>query len=805
VLDFTKNGKDAGDLSDVLKQLVKVSESGDFNVVLNPDHLNSEDALAVSLINKTISNYKSITEYNWTKFELARKARNVMLWDMNVVTGDPLSPDNVIEWFPDFPGMLGYSDESDFPGVTEFLRGRTHPDDAEKALIAFNRHLNGRTGKTPYEIECRIRDKNGEYRYFQVYGATQRDEEGLPLRTAGALKDITTQKQAQIHEDEDRVKLTLDSVPLAASLWDRDLNLIYCSAVARESLGYPDQRDLNAMVRNIMPEYQPDGRLSKEVMAEAFRIAFEQGRHLYEAWYSVVKGELVSFDVRLVRIKYGDDFAVVAYAQYRVDLTEHKKIQEAPEKEHKTVSFLREMGATLLEADETLGSAIIKSMDLAGQYFDADYIQIWRNETIDGVLHFTLEYGWRSDFKQKPEPVPVGQLTFPYSAIPGWEERFTRGECINGPLSDFSPHEYDFMNLFDIKTLVVIPLFLNGRLWGLFNADDCRRERVFSDEEMNNMRAAGRLVMSAAIHNAMLTSIQAERDMNQALSRWYGSILDAVPHIIAVTDPDKKYIFVNAAGLKHAGMEREDLLGKPCNITKSPICDTEDCSIVRAQQGIKQTYFRRDGLSFQVDTELLKDIDGKTIAFVEIIQDITKIEEMTEKQALAEAASEAKTKFLANMSHEIRTPMNSIIGFTELALGNAVSPKTIEYLKMVIKNSELLMQIINDVLDVAKIEAGSMNLEIIPFDLWAVYESCVSVMTPRAKEKNIHLDLHAEAPEGKRVLGDPTRLTQVLINLLSNAVKFTDTGNASLSASLENQIEQHATLYGYTYAGNGRG
>jgi signal transduction histidine kinase/DNA-binding response OmpR family regulator len=216
--------------------------------------------------------------------------------------------------------------------------------------------------------------------------------------------------------------------------------------------------------------------------------------------------------------------------------------------------------------------------------------------------------------------------------------------------------------------------------------------------------------------------------------------------------------------------------------------------VIRAQQGFKQTYFQRDGLSFQVDTEKLTDRDGKAVAFVEVIQDITSIEDMAEKQALAEAASEAKTRFLANMSHEIRTPINSIIGFAELALDSAIMPKTIEYLKMVMKNSELLLQIINDILDISKVEFDSMEMEIIPFDLRALYESCLSVMAPRAKEKNIKLHLDAKAPEGKKTLGDPTRLAQVLINLLSNAVKFTETGSVRLSASIESQTEQSVTM-----------
>jgi len=149
----------------------------------------------------------------------------------------------------------------------------------------------------------------------------------------------------------------------------------------------------------------------------------------------------------------------------------------------------------------------------------------------------------------------------------------------------------------------------------------------------------------------------------------------------------------------------------------------------------------------------------------------------------AEAANRTKSTFLANMSHEIRTPMNSIIGFAELAQHNN-SEKTKEYLSNITQSAEWLLKIINDILDISKIESGKIVLEKIPFDLYDVISHCRMTIKPKVEEKEIELYFNSEQSTNRKLLGDPIRLRQVLINLLSNAVKFTNSGIIRLLASL---------------------
>jgi len=159
------------------------------------------------------------------------------------------------------------------------------------------------------------------------------------------------------------------------------------------------------------------------------------------------------------------------------------------------------------------------------------------------------------------------------------------------------------------------------------------------------------------------------------------------------------------------------------------------------------------------------------------------------------AANYSKTVFLANMSHEIRTPMNSIVGFSELALDGEPSIKTRDYLSKIQANAVWLLQIINDILDISKIESGKMELENIPFDLHELFSSCRSLVMPKAVEKGIMLHFYAEPSIGRKPLGDPTRLRQVFVNLLTNSIKFANSGMVKLLSDIAHVDENSITMH----------
>jgi PAS domain S-box-containing protein len=276
------------------------------------------------------------------------------------------------------------------------------------------------------------------------------------------------------------------------------------------------------------------------------------------------------------------------------------------------------------------------------------------------------------------------------------------------------------------------------------------------------------------------------------------AILEELPAPICVVRRNDGIILgCNKAFVKLCGAGSEEELKN--NLIEHHIVTDDEKNVTNINalliQGLFNSFLKKqDGSLVEIEVFAKPFMFKEQIAYAVCCIDVTgkRLQEDILREAVlnAEETSRLKSMFLANMSHEIRTPMNGIIGLTELALDSGgLSEKTTDYLSKIKSSAVGLLAIINDILDISKIEAGKTELENVVFTLGDVFKSCEAVSGVKEKGKNVKLIFNCGELAAEKVIGDPTKLKQIFMNLLSNAIKFTNYGSVELSAQLMEKNE----------------
>ncbi|MBF0309680.1 MAG: PAS domain S-box protein [Magnetococcales bacterium] len=256
-------------------------------------------------------------------------------------------------------------------------------------------------------------------------------------------------------------------------------------------------------------------------------------------------------------------------------------------------------------------------------------------------------------------------------------------------------------------------------------------------------------------------------------------------------------------------LKREDLTPAKWHEADARIIQEEILPFDRSRVYEKE-YLRKDGSVFPVELRgfLLRDAKEQPEAIWAIVRDITD-RKQAEKQLQrakeeAESANRAKATFLAAMSHEIRTPMNGVLGMTDLIRKTDLTEKQHHYISTIYRSGHTLLRIINDILDLSKIQAGRLSLELFRFELDEVLQDIGNLFVEQAAEKKLSFGVHLAPTVPVHLLGDPYRLNQILFNLLGNAVKFTDSGRIDLSVEMQEDRESDVLLR-FCVADTGKG
>jgi PAS domain S-box-containing protein len=290
-------------------------------------------------------------------------------------------------------------------------------------------------------------------------------------------------------------------------------------------------------------------------------------------------------------------------------------------------------------------------------------------------------------------------------------------------------------------------------------------------------------------------------------------LLDSTAEAIYGIDREGKCTFCNPATIRMLGHERGDtLLGKDmhgqihhthADGTPYPVKDCQIFNSLRRGEGVhsdEEVFWRADGTNFPVEYwayPIRKEGEavGAVVTFLDITGRKRAQAALLEAKEAAEAASRAKSEFLANMSHEIRTPMNGIIGMTELTLDTSLTAEQRNYLSLVRSSADSLLHVINDILDFSKIEAGKLELENTEFEIRDLLRDTLKTLAQRTDQKHLEICARVSPSVPKFLIGDPTRLRQLIVNLVGNAIKFTEEGNVILAAELEERTGDEVRLH----------
>jgi PAS domain S-box-containing protein len=376
--------------------------------------------------------------------------------------------------------------------------------------------------------------------------------------------------------------------------------------------------------------------------------------------------------------------------------------------------------------------------------------------------------------------------------------------------TDKQKAEKVYQEVFDKGFVTNFPLVMkDGKLTDvLFNGS------VYKDE---NDHIIGAVVVARDVSEQKKAEAKLLETLREVTD--YKLALDAST-IVDITDKNGKILFVNDNYITISKYSYEELVGgnhQMVNSTFHPKDFMNNLWATISKGDVWQDEIRnksKDGNFYWLNMTIVPFLDEKGIPYqyVAISIDITKqkllAQELTEAKVFAELATtiaeesrnnaedavKSKQQFLSNMSHEIRTPMNAIIGFTKVVLKTELTAKQKEYLMAIKMSGDALIVLINDILDLAKVDSGKMTFEKTPFKLAFSITSMLHLFETKIQEKNLELITNYDANIPEVLLGDPIRLNQIILNLVSNAVKFTNTGSITVNVNLLSQDDEKATI-----------
>ena len=424
---------------------------------------------------------------------------------------------------------------------------------------------------------------------------------------------------------------------------------------------------------------------------------------------------------------------------------------------------------------------------LIGDIIKADRFYYYENSSTNLLSH-------RFEWKAANNTVDLNHPEYqnvPHSFYPEFIDTILQNKPFIAQYSALKKGEMlTFFKKNGIKSKLIIPIFKNDILIGLIGFDDNKTERQWSDEEINILQILANNISSTLIKIENGKILKESEEKFKLLA----NNIPATVYLIK-EDENRNIIFINDEIEVLTGYSKHEIINTNFHIYNlyHPEDKTQAVATIRQAIQDQKPYkvtcriIRKDGEIVWIEEYgegILKD--GKVEYLEGVLIDITErklAEKAVIEKELAESSNKSKSEFLANMSHEIRTPLNGIIGFSQLLLNTDIDLLQKEYLLTVNQSAESLLDIVNDILDISKIEAGKLMLDLKPTKLYPIVYQAIDLIKFNANVKNLELIVDIKNNVPCDIVVDDIRIKQILINLLSNAVKFTHEGQVELIVS----------------------
>jgi len=710
----------------------------------------------------------------------------------------------------DLIGARNYNDRTQtFESFDEFLQG-VAIEDQEQLRQAFRGSLMGSDGQ--FEVEFRKRDGEGKLRWFCARGRViERDAAGLPLISAGVSIDIDGQKrhEVELQSSESRFRRLFENVPVPMAHINAAREVHFINRQFTECFGYTLEDVPNVWAWADLAFPDPEYRLSIGTQWETSVAKAMPGQSAISPM--VCRVACRNGQVRIVEVSgmpMGEDYLVNF-----IDVTEQREQRQLLEFSNgilHRISIGAPQGEVLtqiclaLEAlDPVMRCSVMVLADDGKRLRNgaAPSLPEAYCQAIDGA-RIGPAVGSCGTAAYRGEEVFVADI----ASDPLWAN-FRSSALVHGLAACWS-------------SPIISP---EGGVLGTFAIYWPAPNPTVSSLVSSYLDVARRLaaiaIESARREAAMLAMLE-EQHQAQAELRKLSQAVEQSPVAVLITDLEARIEYVNQAFIEVSGYSAEELLGNNPRMLQSGLTPPAHYeamwqTLLRGENWQGQLTNRNKQGEIYYEFAVISPIrqaDGRVSHYLAVKQDITErkrigeeldrhrhhLEELVSQRtaelesamAAAEVANRAKSAFLANMSHEIRTPMNAIVGLAHRLLKQAGDPEQKGYLETIKASADHLMSVLNDILDLSRIEAGKLELARTDFNLPELLERTLGLVRERAMEKGLALHLDAaQMPEW--VHGDPTRLSQALLNYLSNAIKFTERGEVTLRArQLGRQGEQ---------------